>query len=120
MRRQNRKRDDCSPGPIADGCNFLARQALPEAHSLLAAERWFPCEERLCAPLRRGEFGDEEVGQRANLRWPCARSGCYEIQTTFGQAPIGQNGFELLVQEILCRDKLRKLGDGKSSENRGQ
>ena len=49
-----------------------------------------------------------------------ASSGCYEIQTTFGQAPIGQNGFKLLVQEILCRDKLRKLGDGKSSENRGQ
>jgi NAD(P)-dependent dehydrogenase (short-subunit alcohol dehydrogenase family) len=31
--------------------------------------------------LRSGEFGDEEVGQRANLRRTRASSGCYKIQT---------------------------------------
>src|SRR5580698_174149 len=78
------------------GTSSPARRAI----SPLAAERWLPAHERLCAPFRNGEFGNEEVGQRANLRRPCPSSGCYEIQTAFGQSPIGQNGFKLLVQEI--------------------
>src|SRR6267154_1853755 len=118
-----RGRSSCS-GRSAHVCfgalQILGAAGLLEPISPLAAERWFPPHEPLCAPLRSGEFGDEEVGQRANLRRTRARSGCYKIQTPFGQAPIGQNGFELLVQEILCRDKLGELGNGKSSENRGQ